>query len=336
MKKVYIVLAVLLLVFTACAPRDPQERLDPLENEPNDFENELNNNNELDNGMENEMDEFNQNPNELENPDLETNQSSIFKRGEVQNCRITADATDVFNGIGNKFPKIGSLKKNDVVKVLDQIEDWYVVRLDNNQVGTIDASKATPIVKEGEDHQDGDPIREPQGDEATQEPINNRQPAQEETPEENQALDEPQDTQENVPRTDNNLAPLSSMEQQMVNLVNGERSKNGLNALTVDLEVSRVAEMKSQDMVENNYFSHNSPTYGSPFDMLGSFGIDYLAAGENLAGNSSVEGAHTGLMNSSGHRKNILKPEFTHIGIGVKPSNRYGYVFTQMFISKPK
>lgn len=122
----------------------------------------------------------------------------------------------------------------------------------------------------------------------------------------------------------------------MIDLVNRERAKNNLPALQVDPNVTRVARIKSQDMVDNNYFSHNSPTYGSPFDMLSAFDIKYLHAGENLAGNSSVERAHEALMNSSGHRKNILSGDFTHIGIGVKPSDRYGFIYTQMFISKPK
>ena len=123
---------------------------------------------------------------------------------------------------------------------------------------------------------------------------------------------------------------LSASEQKMVDLVNQERAKAGVAALKVDPELSRVARIKSQDMKDNNYFSHTSPTYGSPFDMMKSFGIKYRAAGENIAKHSSVDSAHVGLMNSEGHRKNILNPNFTHIGIGIV-DNRY---YTQMFISK--
>src|SRR5690554_4335627 len=103
---------------------------------------------------------------------------------------------------------------------------------------------------------------------------------------------------------------LSSDEQRMVNLVNTERQKAGLAPLKVDLDLSRVARIKSQDMRDNNYFSHTSPTYGSPFDMMRSFGISYRTAGENIALHSSVESAHNGLMNSDGHRANILRPNF--------------------------
>ena len=123
---------------------------------------------------------------------------------------------------------------------------------------------------------------------------------------------------------------LSAAEQKMIDLVNQERVKAGVAPLKVDLELSRVARIKSQDMKDNNYFSHTSPTYGSPFEMMKSFGISYRTAGENIAKHSSVEGAHTGLMNSEGHRKNILNPSFTHIGIGIV-DNRY---FTQMFIGR--
>ena len=87
-------------------------------------------------------------------------------------------------------------------------------------------------------------------------------------------------------------------------------------------------------MVDNNYFSHNSPTYGSPFDMLKSFKVSYKSAAENIAGNSSNSSAVTSWMNSSGHKANILNSSYTHTGIGVVSSPKYGKVFVQMFILK--
>ncbi|WP_053955970.1 CAP domain-containing protein [Inediibacterium massiliense] len=127
---------------------------------------------------------------------------------------------------------------------------------------------------------------------------------------------------------------LTSNEDEMFRLVNGERTKQGLKPLQLDMEVTKVARIKAQDLIDNNYFSHNSPTYGSPFDMLKKFGAEYAYAGENLAGNQSVQAAHTALMNSKGHRENILNPNFTHIGIGIKDGGQYGKMFTQMFIGK--
>ncbi|OPX83602.1 MAG: Cysteine-rich secretory protein family protein [Pelotomaculum sp. PtaB.Bin104] len=124
---------------------------------------------------------------------------------------------------------------------------------------------------------------------------------------------------------------LTAEEQQMVDLVNQERVKAGLQKLEVDLRLVKVARMKSQDMIDNNYFSHQSPTYGSPFDMMKSQGITYSYAGENLAGNQSVQAAHTALMNSSGHRANILNPNFNRLGIGIVQGGPYGMMFTQEF-----
>lgn len=127
---------------------------------------------------------------------------------------------------------------------------------------------------------------------------------------------------------------ISSEEKQMVNLINEARKENGLKPLIVDEKLTELARMKSKDMIDNNYFSHNSPTYGSPFDMLKNFGVSYRSAGENIAGNQTVERAHESLMNSPGHRRNILSPDYTHIGIGIQEGGKYGSMFTQLFIKK--
>lgn len=87
-------------------------------------------------------------------------------------------------------------------------------------------------------------------------------------------------------------------------------------------------------MVSNNYFSHTSPIYGSPFDMLKSFKISYKTAGENIAANSSNSGAVTSWMNSSWHKANILNGNFNYTGIGVVSSSKYGKIFVQIFIGK--
>lgn len=125
---------------------------------------------------------------------------------------------------------------------------------------------------------------------------------------------------------------LTVDEQKMLNLVNQERTKVGLAPLKVHAELVKLARLKSQDMITNKYFSHQSPRYGSPFDMMKSAGVSYTRAGENLAGASTVESAHTNLMNSPGHRANILNQDFTHIGIGIIDGGQYGKMFTQMFI----
>ena len=127
---------------------------------------------------------------------------------------------------------------------------------------------------------------------------------------------------------------MNSDEKEVFNLINKQRTNNGIQALKVDDEVQRLARIKAQDMVNNNYFSHESPTYGSPFDMLKSFKISYKSAGENIAGNSSNSGAVNAWMNSSGHKANILNSSFNHTGIGVVSSPKYGKVYVQVFIQK--
>ena len=127
---------------------------------------------------------------------------------------------------------------------------------------------------------------------------------------------------------------MNSDEKEVFNLINEQRQKNGLSALKMDEEVQRVARIKAQDMVNNNYFSHTSPSYGSPFDMLKSFQVSYRTAGENIAGNSTNSGAVNAWMNSSGHKANILNSSFNYTGIGVVSSPKYGKVYVQMFIGK--
>ena len=123
-----------------------------------------------------------------------------------------------------------------------------------------------------------------------------------------------------------------NFEKEVVRLVNVERKKAGLSPLEYDWELSRVARFKSEDMSEKGYFSHTSPTYGSPFNMIKNFGISYRSAGENIAkGYTTPEAVVRGWMNSSGHRANILNSDFTRIGVGY---SKAGNVWTQMFISK--
>ncbi|MFK4467114.1 CAP domain-containing protein [Bacillus sp. RC252] len=125
---------------------------------------------------------------------------------------------------------------------------------------------------------------------------------------------------------------LSEFEQRVVELTNAERTKQGLSALQIDTELSKVARIKSEDMQKNNYFDHNSPTYGSPFDMMKKFGISYKSAGENIAqGQRTPEEVVQAWMNSAGHRANILNSGFTHIGVGYVESGNY---WTQQFITK--
>ena len=126
---------------------------------------------------------------------------------------------------------------------------------------------------------------------------------------------------------------LKSYEDEVVRLVNVERAKYGLPALKSHWELARVARYKSQDMIDKNYFSHQSPTYGSPFKMMESFGLRFSAAGENIAyGQRTPQEVVNAWMNSPGHRANILSKTYTHIGVGAAKKSNGTLYWTQMFM----
>ena len=121
-----------------------------------------------------------------------------------------------------------------------------------------------------------------------------------------------------------------SYESEVIRLVNEVRRENGLKALTANWELSRVARYKSQDMLNKGYFSHTSPTYGTPSQMIKAFGLSFRTAGENIArGYPTPQAVVNGWMNSSGHRANILNASYTQIGVGYAAQGNY---WTQMFI----
>lgn len=136
-----------------------------------------------------------------------------------------------------------------------------------------------------------------------------------------------------TPSTPGTSNDLRALESEVIRLVNVERNKVGRSPLTTNNQVSNVARLKSQDFIDNNYFSHNSPTYGTPFNMLKTFGISFTAAAENIAsGQRTAAEVMKSWMNSSGHRENILSPTYNQIGVGVARDNNGNIYWTQMFI----
>ncbi|WHH60883.1 CAP domain-containing protein [Petroclostridium sp. X23] len=282
-------------------------------------------------------------------------ESSVAKEGDIKRVKVTAERAEVRTGCSNDTPVIQTSDKNSTLDVVNKVEDWYAVKLPNKQIGFIPQNQCTPVVVE--DNKTGATPATPgttPGTTVGTTPgrTNGTTPGTtpgttgttpKTTPKTTPGTTTgttPGTTQGTTPQipdnTKNNSTTLTSQEQEMLRLVNEARSQNGVAPLTIDMELTNVARIKSQDMIDNNYFSHNSPTYGSPFDMMKDFGIEYVRAGENIAGNQTVQKAHEALMNSPGHRKNILSPDFTHIGLGIKSGGSYGNMFTQMFISKPK
>jgi len=121
------------------------------------------------------------------------------------------------------------------------------------------------------------------------------------------------------------------LEAGMLELINEERRKLGLNGLRPDPEMALVARKHSRDMFERGYFSHTNPEGKSPFDRMREDGVQFLSAGENLALAKTLSIAHTGLMNSPGHRANILHASYGRVGIGVLDGGRRGLMITQNF-----
>ncbi|MCA0988341.1 CAP domain-containing protein [Guptibacillus algicola] len=151
----------------------------------------------------------------------------------------------------------------------------------------------------------------------------------------NQGQNNQQPAQGNEGNNTNQAEPsgeISKEVQQVIDLTNKERRKQGLPDLKAYTKLSDVAQEKSRDMQEKNYFSHTSPTYGSPFDMMRDFGVDFNTAGENIAqGQQTPQSVVDAWMKSEGHRKNIMNKSFTHIGVGLVQDGHY---WTQMFIGK--
>ncbi|MFD2371561.1 CAP domain-containing protein [Brevibacillus sp. GCM10020057] len=155
------------------------------------------------------------------------------------------------------------------------------------------------------------PVKPTQPQKPVQAPV--QQPVKKQTP----AVAQPQAKPAAPVNNAGQLAEASDVVKQVANLVNQERAKAGLKPLQLDTSLSKMALAKAQDMSSNHYFDHNSPTYGSPFDMMKQYGISFMTAGENIAmGQRTAEEVMTQWMNSEGHRQNIMNPAFTKIGVG--------------------
>ena len=202
---------------------------------------------------------------------------------------------------GTSYNVITTVNKNEYIRVFAGVGEWYIVQTDSDYVGAVSRKYVRAIYPSSSGSSNsGTGGSSSSGNTSSSTETSN----------------------------------MNSDEKEVFDLINKQRTNNGLAALKNDSEDQRVARIKAQDMVDNNYFSHTSPTYGSPFDMLKSFKISYKTAGENIAGNSSNSSAVTAWMNSSGHKANILNSNFNYTGIGVVSSPKYGKMYVQLFIGK--
>ena len=202
---------------------------------------------------------------------------------------------------GTSYNVITTVNKNEYIRVFAGVGEWYIVQTDSDYVGAVSRKYVRAIYPSSSGSSNsGTGGSSSSGNTSSSTETSN----------------------------------MNSDEKEVFDLINKQRTNNGLAALKNDSEVQRVARIKAQDMVDNNYFSHTSPTYGSPFDMLKSFKISYKTAGENIAGNSSNSSAVPDWMNSSGHKANILNSNFNYTGSGVVSSPKYGKMYVQLFIGK--
>ena len=218
-----------------------------------------------------------------------------YYKVDFQTGLVTASNLYVRSGPGMQFKIVTSVPKNQYIRVFAGIGDWYVVQVEGDYIGAVSKKYIKPIYP-GTSNQ------------KTSTNTNNN--------------------------TSTTSTKMTNDEKEVFDLINKQRTQNGLSSLKENSELQRVARIKAQDMVNNNYFSHTSPTYGSPFDMMKSFKISYNTAGENIAGNSSNSGAVTAWMNSPGHKANILNSSFNYTGIGVVKGSKYGKIYVQIFLGK--
>ena len=148
-----------------------------------------------------------------------------------------------------------------------------------------------------------------------------------------QATQKPQATTTPPANDDDYTTPsISAQEEIAFNLLNQDRIANGLPALKLDPALCDIARLKSQDMHEKGYFSHTSPTYGSPSEMLKMFGYSFTSVAENIAHHATVQKAQAAFMSSDGHRRNLLGSQWSKVGVGVWTDSQ-GYVYvTQLFV----
>lgn len=209
---------------------------------------------------------------------------------------VTATTLNVRSGPGTNYGIVATVKKNEYIRVFAGVGEWYIVQVEGDYVGAVNKKYVKAIY--------------PNSNNSNNSSSNNSN------------------------SNSNTNTAMTADEKEVFDLINKQRTQNGLSALKLDTETLRVARIKAQDMVDNNYFSHNSPTYGTPFQMLNSFKISYKTAGENIAGNSSNSAAVTAWMNSSGHKANILNSSFNYTGIGVVKGSKYGKIYVQLFLGK--
>lgn len=208
--------------------------------------------------------------------------------------KVTAESLKIRSGLSTDNDYIGLLSKDDIVHIYGKVNDWYIVKTENNLVGAV----FSEYIENSEESE----VLETSSNVETAETISK--------------------------------ITLSQDEQIFFNLINNKRIENNLPELELDEKLLNIARLKCQDIVDKKYFSHTSPTYGTIFEMLQSNNISYSKASENIARNLSADGAIESFMNSELHKKNILSQEFNYTGVAVVNSIDFRKSFCGDFCGK--
>lgn len=213
------------------------------------------------------------------------------------NATVNVSGLNLRSGPGTDFAALASIGKSQAVKILGQLGEWYAVYdYNSKQVGFVNGNYITAVSEDSK---------------------NDPKVPDEEAP--------------SISEDVSNLENVSDDAQRLLSLVNNVRQEAGSAKLEYSEELSKVAYDKARDMVTNNYFSHQSPSYGTPFEMMKAYGLAFTAAAENIAGNQTIDGAFYAWMNSDSHKANITNGDFTKTGIGVYTSPIYGKIIVQLF-----
>lgn len=287
--------------------------------------------------------------------------SSLFSKLDYSFANILNSNTKIRDGLSANAPVVDNLNSGEKVKVIGKLNGMYIIQIPNtNKIGTISPTDARlySAIPGSTAPMPTKPIPATvgagttgagtgrigagtTGTDMTGNVGNAGTPRATVTPGATgtTGLNQNVGTTRNTTPGTTTPAPtgtgtLTADASRILQLCNAERAKVGAKPLKANADLTKLATMKSQDIVQKNYFSHQSPTYGSPFDMMKTYGISYMYAGENLAINQNADAAHTAWMNSEGHRRNILNPDFTEIGIGIYAKGNGSFVYTQMFIGR--
>ncbi len=258
--------------------------------------------------------------------------SEAYQKVDSSSGVITANEVNLRNGPSTAFDIICKLKKNQKVTVMGKLGDWYAVYVGSSgNVGSVSSQylKLDKAVSTANTKQNSAQSKNSQ---SSKNAAPAAKAAQSTAAVKSTAAKSAATKTSTVKTTAELVKSISAEEKVLFQLVNDMRKEEGLAALQLDEGLIKVARLKAGDMKDNNYFSHTSKLYGSPFDMLKKYGVKFSAAGENIAGNQSGEKVVKAWLKESSN--NIYNGKFTHTGIGIVDSPTYGKLFVQLFIKK--